>query len=84
MNGIPTALIRAGKQNLCHHVEERRGEKTSYFNHIMRSLMMATKHGINRKRIYYSGENFALSLLTEICTYFGIMEFSLTATMSSH
>lgn len=36
------------------------------------------------KHIYYLGENFALSLLTEICTHFGVLEFSLTATMSSH
>lgn len=83
MNGILTALIKSWKsKKLCHHVEERRGEKTSYFNHIMQRLMKTTKCGIT-ENIYYLGENFALSLLTEICTRFGIMEFSLNATTSS-
>lgn len=61
----------------------RKGEKWSYFNHITQSLMKTPKCDAISKHIYYLVEHFVLSLLTEICTNFGIMEFSLTATMPS-
>lgn len=46
--------------------------------------MKTPKCDVTAKHIYSLVENFVLSLLTEICTSFGIMEFPLTATMSSH
>lgn len=48
----------------------------------MQSLMKMTKCGVTED-IYCLEENFAQFLLTEICTHFGVMGFSLTATMSS-
>lgn len=61
----------------------RKGEKLSYFNHINQSLMKTPKCDVTAKHMCYLIENFVLSLLTEICTSFGIMKSSLIATASS-
>lgn len=62
------------QNNLCHHVEERRGEKTSYFNHIVQ-FSEDDKTWYN-KQTYDLEEKFAPLLLTEICAYFAIMDLS--------
>lgn len=84
MNGIPTALIKSWKtKKLCHHVEERRVEENKLLQSHNTKFNEDNKMWYNKQK-YYLGENFGLSLLSEICTHFGIMKLSFTATTLSH
>lgn len=83
MNGIPTPLKTRLEKQKNYTIIMRKGEKFSYFNHLNWSLMRTPERDETSNHRYFLVENFVLSLFTEICTKFGIIEFSLTATMSS-
>lgn len=79
MNGVSTPLKKNGKTKN-YAIIMRKGDKLL---HIAQGLMRTPKRDVTAKHMYYLVENFVLSLLTETCTNFGIMEFSLTTAVSS-
>lgn len=83
MNGVPAPLKKKTGKTKKYPIIMRKGENLRYFSHITHSLMKTPKYDVTAKHMYYLVENFVLSLLTDVCTNFGITEFSLTATMPS-